>query len=141
MLFRSRTIAHDLFSVYACPYVAYLLGVTEVDPLAIRIPFEARSECDAPDLELILSVSEECWEAVMETFSRIFPQGMAVSYGDGAGWDKKPSRSHRRFFVPDAAQLRNWMPLKKTDEGYRIPYGRVEDFPDQFRLLLWPRRI
>lgn len=135
-----RTIAHDLFSVYACPYVAYLLGVTEVDPLAIRIPFETRSECDAPDLELILSVSEECWEAVMEIFSRIFPQGTAVSYGDGAGWDKKPSRSHRRFFVPDAAQMRNWIPLKKADEGYRIPYGLVEDFPDQFRLLLWPRR-
>lgn len=47
--------------------------------------------------------------------------------------------SYRRAFVPNAAEQRNWMLSKKTDGGYRVPYGHIEDFPNLFRLLLCPQ--
>jgi len=95
-----------------------------------------------PDLEFSLHVPEEyledCWKEAIEIFSQIFPQGMAVSYGDPVGWAQKATPSPRRILVPDAAELQNWIPLRKVDEGYVIPYGHPEEFSNMFRLSLWP---
>lgn len=49
-------------------------------------------------------------------------------------------QSNGRIFVPNAAELRNWLPLKKVDGEYWVPYGAAEDFPCLFRLYLVPAK-
>ena len=124
-------------SGYTYSYATYLLGVTEVDPLAIQIPRERFRMPDAPDWKFALNVPEECveecWKEAVAILSRIFPQGMAVSMPESY-------QSNGRIFVPNAAQLRNWLPLKKVDGGYWVPYGAAEDFPSLFRLYLVPAK-
>lgn len=124
-------------SGYTYSYAAYLLGVTEVDPLAIQIPRERFRMPDAPDWQFALNVPEECveecWKEAVVILSQIFPQGMAVSMPESY-------RSNGRIFVPNAAQLRNWLPLKKVDGKYWVPYGAAEDFPCLFRLYLVPAK-
>ena len=124
-------------SGYTYSYAAYLLGVTEVDPLAIQIPRERFRMPDAPDWKFALNVPEECveecWKEAVVILSRIFPQGMAVSMPESY-------QSNGRIFVPNAAELRNWLPLKKVDGGYWVPYGAAEDFPSLFRLYLVPAK-
>lgn len=124
-------------SGYTYSYAAYLLGVTEVDPLAIQIPRERFRMPDAPDWKFALNVPEECveecWEEAVAILSQIFPQGMAVSMPESY-------QSNGRIFVPNAAQLGNWLPLKKVDGQYWVPYGAAEDFPCLFRLYLVPAR-
>ena len=86
---------------------------------------------DAPDWQFALNVPEEymeeCWKEAVVILSQIFPQGMAVSMPESY-------QSNGRIFVPNAAQLRNWLPLKKADGQYWAPYRAVEDFPCLFRL-------
>ena len=60
-------------------YAAYLLGISEADPVALRISsetlFEQKKYC------LLLSnfhVSEDCWEDTREIFLQMFPQGMVL---------------------------------------------------------------
>lgn len=120
-----QTIAHNcsFFHAYTC--IPYLLGVTTE---TVHTVSQDWCEGDGVPLELILRVPEECWKDVIEIFSQMFPQSMAVSCRN---WDG-------RIFVPDAAELRSWMPLQKTDNGYQIPYGRVEDFSDLFQVFLCP---
>ena len=120
-----QTIAYNCSFFRAYTYVPYLLGVTTE---TVHTASQDRDEGYGVPLELILRVPEECWEDVIEIFSQMFPQSMAVSCGNWAG----------RIFVPDAAELRSWMPLQKTDNGYRIPYGRVEDFSNLFHVFLCP---
>ena len=124
-------------SGYTYSYTAYLLGVTEVDPLAIHIPRERFRMPDAPDWQFALNVPEEymeeCWKEAIAIFSQIFPQGMAVSMPESY-------QSNGRIFVPNAAELRNWLPLKKVDGEYWVPYGAAEDFPCLFRLYLVPAK-
>lgn len=120
-----QTIAHNCSFFRAYTYVPYLLGVTTE---TVHTASQDRDEGDGMPLELILRVPEECWEDVIEIFSQMFPQSIAVSCRNWAG----------RIFVPDAAELRSWMPLQKTDNGYRIPYGRVEDFSNLFQVFLCP---
>ncbi|MEY8418668.1 PHP domain-containing protein [Oscillospiraceae bacterium 44-5] len=124
-------------SGYTYSYAAYLLGVTEVDPLAIQIPRERFRMPDAPDWKFALNAPEECveecWEEAVAILSRIFPQGMAVSMPESY-------QSNGRIFVPNAAELRNWLPLNKVDGEYWIPDGAVEDFPCLFRLYLVPAK-
>ena len=124
-------------SGYTYSYAAYLLGVTEVDPLAIQIPRERFRMPDAPEWQFALNVPEECveecWKEAVAILSQIFPQGMAVSMPESY-------QSNGRIFVPNAAELRNWLPLKKVDGEYWIPYGAAEDFPCLFRLYLVPAR-
>nr|WP_279280031.1 hypothetical protein [Pseudoflavonifractor sp. 524-17] len=124
-------------SGYTYSYAAYLLGVTEVDPLAIQIPRERFRMPDAPDWQFALNVPEECveecWKEAVAILSQIFPQGMAVSMPESY-------QSNGRIFVPHAAQLRNWLPLKKVDGQYWAPYGAAEDFPCLFRLYLVPAK-
>ncbi len=135
-----RTIADYYFDfgyTYSYSYAAYLLGVTEVDPSAIHIPRELFGMPDTPDWKFALSVPEacveECWKEAIAIFSQIFPQGMAVSMPESY-------QSNGRIFVPNAAELRNWLPLKKVDGEYWAPYGAAEDFPCLFRLYLVPAR-
>ena len=122
-------------SGYTYSYAAYLLGVTEVDPLAIQIPRERFRMPDAPEWQFALNVPEECveecWKEAVAILSQIFPQGMAVSMPESY-------QSNGRIFVPNAAELRNWLPLKKVDGEYWVPYGAAEDFPCLFRLYLGP---
>lgn len=124
-------------SGYTYSYTAYLLGVTEVDPLAIHIPRERFRMPDAPDWQFALNVPEEymeeCWKEAIAIFSQIFPQGMAVSMSESC-------QSNGRIFAPNAAQLRSWLPLKKVDGEYWAPYGAAEDFPSLFRLYLVPTK-
>ena len=124
-------------SGYTYSYTAYLLGVTEVDPLAIHIPRERFRMPDAPDWQFALNVPEEymeeCWKEAIAIFSQIFPQGMAVSMPESY-------QSNGRIFVPNAAQLRNWLPLKKVDGEYWVPYGTAENFPCLFQLYLVPAK-
>ena len=49
-------------------------------------------------------------------------------------------QSNGRIFVPNAAQLRNWLPLKKVDGEYWVPYGAAENFPCLFQLYLVPAK-
>lgn len=133
-----RTIADcyaDFGYTYLYSYAAYLLGVTEVDPLAIHIPRELFRMPDAPDWKFALNVPEECveecWKEAVAILSQIFPQGMAVSMLES-------DQSNGRIFVPDAAELRSWLPLKKVDGEYWVPYGVAKDFPSLFRLYLAP---
>lgn len=136
-----QTIAHNCSFFHAYTHVPYLLGVTTGTVHTAILDWD---EGVSTPLELILSVPEvcwkECWKDVIAIFSQIFPKGMAVSCENRGGWDQKPSRSYRRIFVPDAAELRNWMPLPKAGSGYRIPYGRAEDFSNLFRVFLRPHR-
>ena len=136
-----QTIAHNCSFFHAYTHVPYLLGVTTGTVHTAILDWD---EGVGAPLELILSVPEvcwkECWKDVIAIFSQIFPKGMAVSCENRVGWDQKPSRSYRRIFVPDAAELRNWMPLPKAGSGYRIPYGRAEDFSNLFRVFLRPHR-
>lgn len=124
-------------SDYTYSYAAYLLGVTEVDPLAIQIPRERFRMPDAPEWQFVLNVPEECveecWKEAVAILSQIFPQGMAVSMPESY-------QSNGRIFVPNAAELRNWLPLKKVDGEYWTPYGAAEDFPCLFRLYLVPAK-
>ena len=124
-------------SGYTYSYAAYLLGVTEVDPLAIQIPRERFRMPDAPEWQFALNVpeecAEECWKEAVAILSRIFPQGMAVSMPESY-------QSNGRIFVPNAAQLRNWLPLKKVDGEYWVPYGTAENFPCLFQLYLVPAK-
>lgn len=124
-------------SGYTYSYAAYLLGVTEVDPLAIQIPRERFRMPDAPEWQFALNVPEECveecWKEAVVILSRIFPQGMAVSMPESY-------QSNGRIFVPNAAQLRNWLPLKKVDGEYWVPYGTAENFPCLFQLYLVPAK-
>ncbi len=124
-------------SGYTYSYTAYLLRVTEVDPLAIHIPRERFRMPDAPDWNFALNVPEEsveeCWKEAIAIFSQIFPQGMAVSMPESY-------QSNGRIFVPNAAELRSWLPLKKVDGEYWVPYGAAEDFPCLFRLYLVPAK-
>ncbi len=124
-------------SGYTYSYTAYLLRVTEVDPLAIHIPRERFRMPDAPDWNFALNVPEEsvekCWKEAIAIFSQIFPQGMAVSMSESY-------QSNGRIFAPNAAQLRSWLPLKKVDGEYWAPYGAAEDFPSLFRLYLVPTK-
>ena len=124
-------------SGYTYSYASYLLGVTEVDPLAIQIPRERFRIPDAPDWKFALNVPEECveecWKEAVAILSRIFPKGMVVSMPESY-------QSNGRIFVPNAAQLRNWLPLKKVDGEYWVPYGAAEDFPSLFRLYLVPAK-
>lgn len=124
-------------SGYTYSYTAYLLRVTEVDPLAIHIPRERFRMPDAPDWNFALNVPEEsmeeCWKEAIAIFSQIFPQGMAVSMSESY-------QSNGRIFVPNAAELRSWLPLKKVDGEYWAPYGAAEDFPSLFRLYLVPTK-
>lgn len=124
-------------SGYTYSYTAYLLRVTEVDPLDIHIPRERFRMPDAPDWNFALNVPEEsveeCWKEAIVIFSQIFPQGMAVSMPESY-------QSNGRIFVPDAAELRNWLPLKKVDGEYWAPYRAAEDFPCLFRLYLVPAK-
>ena len=124
-------------SGYTYSYAAYLLGVTEVDPLDIHIPRERFRMPDAPDWNFALNVPEEsveeCWKEAIAIFSQIFPQGMAVSMPESY-------QSNGRIFVPNAAELRSWLPLKKVDGEYWVPYGAAEDFPCLFRLYLVPAK-
>ncbi len=124
-------------SGYTYSYTAYLLGVTEVDTLAIHIPRERFRMPDAPDWQFALNVPEEymeeCWKEAIAIFSQIFPQGMAVSMSESC-------QSNGRIFAPNAAQLRSWLPLKKVDGEYWAPYGAAEDFPSLFRLYLVPTK-
>lgn len=60
-------------------YAAYLLGISEADPVALRISsetlFEQKKYC------LLYSdfhVSEDCWEDAREIFLQMFPQGMVL---------------------------------------------------------------
>ena len=136
-----QTIAHNCSFFHAYTHVPYLLGVTTGTVHTAILDWD---EGVGAPLELILSVPEvcwkECWKDVIAIFSQIFPKGMAVSCENRGGWDQKPSRSYRRIFVPDAAELRNWVPLPKAGSGYRIPYGRAEDFSNLFRVFLRPHR-
>lgn len=136
-----QTIAHNCSFFHAYTHAPYLLGVTTGTVHTAILDWD---EGVGAPLELILSVPEvcwkECWKDVIAIFSQIFPKGMAVSCENRGGWDQKPSRSYRRIFVPDAAELRNWMPLPKAGSGYRIPYGRAEDFSNLFRVFLRPHR-
>ncbi|MDE7220524.1 MAG: PHP domain-containing protein [Oscillospiraceae bacterium] len=136
-----QTIAHSCSFFHAYTYVPYLLGVTTE---TVHTTSQDWDEGVGVPLELILRVPEECWEEcwedVIAIFAQIFPNSLAVSCENRAGWDEKPSRSYRRIFVPDAGELRSWMPLQKTDNGYRIPYGRAEDFSNLFRVFLHPHR-
>ena len=124
-------------SGYTYSYASYLLGVTEVDPLAIQIPRERFRIPDAPDWKFALNVPEECveecWKEAVAILSRIFPKGMVVSMPESY-------QSNGRIFVPNAAQLRNWLPLKKVDGEYWVPHGAAEDFPSLFRLYLVPAK-
>ncbi len=124
-------------SGYTYSYTAYLLRVTEVDPLDIHIPRERFRMPDAPDWNFALNVPEEsveeCWKEAIAIFSQIFPQGMAVSMPESC-------QSNGRIFAPNAAELRNWLPLKKDDGEYWVPYGAAEDFPCLFRLYLVPAK-
>ena len=120
-----QTIAHNCSFFHAYTHVPYLLGVTTE---TVHTVSQDWGEGDGVPLELILRVPEECWKDVIEIFSQMFPQSMAVSCRN---WDG-------RIFVSDAAELRSWMPLQKTDNGYQIPYGRVEDFSDLFQVFLCP---
>ena len=114
-----------------------MLGVTEVDPLAIQIPRERFRIPDAPDWKFALNVPEECveecWKEAVAILSRIFPKGMVVSMPESY-------QSNGRIFVPNAAELRSWLPLKKVDGEYWVPYGAAEDFPCLFRLYLVPAK-
>ena len=124
-------------SGYTYSYTAYLLRVTEVDPLDIHIPRERFRMPDAPDWQFALNVPEEsmeeCWKEAIAIFSQIFPQGMAVSMPESC-------QSNGRIFAPNAAELRNWLPLKKDDGEYWVPYGAAEDFPCLFRLYFVPAK-
>lgn len=133
-----RAIArYYLDSGYTYSYAAYLLEVTEVDPLAVQIPRELFRMPDAPEWQFALNVPEEymeeCWKEAIAVFSQMFPQGMAVSMPESY-------HSNGRIFAPNAAQLRGWLPLKKVDGEYWAPYGAAEDFPCLFRLYLVPAR-
>ena len=124
-------------SSYTYSYTAYLLGVTEVDPLTIQIPRERFRMPDVPEWQFALNVPEECveecWKEAIAILSQIFPQGMAVSMPESC-------QSNGRIFVPNAAQLRNWLPLKKVDGEYWVPYGAAENFPCLFQLYLVPAK-
>lgn len=124
-------------SGYTYSYAAYLLGVTEVDPLAIQIPRERFRMPDAPEWQFALNVPEECveecWKEAVAILSQIFPQGMAVSMPESC-------QSNGRIFVPNAEELRNWLPLERGDGEYWVPYGAAEDFPCLFRLYLVPAK-
>ena len=115
-----RTITDYYFDfgyAYSYSYAAYLLGVTEVNPLAIHIPRELFGIPDTPDWKFTLSVpeecAEECWKEVIAIFSQIFPQGMVVSMPESY-------QSNGKIFVSNAAELRSWLPLKKVDGEYPL---------------------
>ena len=61
-------------SGYTYSYTAYLLRVTEVDPLDIHIPRERFRMPDAPDWNFALNVPEEsveeCWKEAIAIFSQ-----------------------------------------------------------------------
>lgn len=60
-------------------YAVYLLGISEADPVALRISsetlFEQKKYCL---LHSDFHVSEDCWEDTREIFLQMFPQGMVL---------------------------------------------------------------
>lgn len=65
-----------------------------------------------------LTVSELCREQLQTRYGGAIPE------------------TARERIEYELAMLRNWMPLPKAGSGYRIPYGRAEDFSNLFRVIL-----
>lgn len=147
-----RKKGHLLIARAALPsfYTAWLLGLTETDPLALRVPHEALWGQVNRLCYSDFNVSEECWEDAEQILTQMFPQGRTVyeghsrMIGGGAGDPKTASVEkyfcpHIRFFFPDAAGLEHRLPIQKIDGEDTV--AREFGFSHTlFRLTLLPTR-
>ncbi len=131
----------------ASSYAAYLLGITEVDPLALHIPCEPLFFGDNHRfLHLDLNVSDECWEDedAAEILSQVFPNGMIAQQRYEVGISFRHAAAMMTAYA--AKYKKNWdgefiseciAKLVCVQCGKKGPFRREVLVPDTAELRRW----